>query len=90
MNASLRALLTNVVDYAGLFPPAELSLDASIRNYARYRREPESWMLGRFICPATRLHELAPYVGELFASGPPLAVAAPGRGGKSLCARHRR
>jgi len=84
MKTSLQALLTNVIDYAGLFPPAELSLDQSIRNYARYRNQPESWMLGRFICPAARLHELAPYVGELFSDGAPLAVAALGRGGKSL------
>jgi hypothetical protein len=38
-------------------------------------------MLGRFVCPAGRLAELGPYVGELFADGPPLAVSALGRGG---------
>jgi hypothetical protein len=41
-------------------------------------------MLGRFICPATRLGELLPYVSDLFSDGPALAVAALGRGGKSL------
>ena len=84
MKTSLQALLTDVIDYAGLFPPAGLSLDESIRNYARYRTDPDSWMLGRFICPAARLGELAPYAGELFGDGAPLAVAALGRGGKSL------
>ena len=39
MSPSLRALLTGIVDYAGLFPPAQLSLDEAIRNYARYRTE---------------------------------------------------
>src|SRR3954447_588364 len=78
MTASLRALLANVIDYAGLFPPAQLPLDAAIRNYARYRAEPESWMLGRFICPAARLAELSPYVDELFGDGRPLAVSALG------------
>ena len=82
MSPSLRALLTGIVDYAGLFPPAQLSLEESIRNYARYRTEPESWMLGRFICPAARLAELSPYVDELFREGPPLAVSALGRSGK--------
>jgi hypothetical protein len=84
MKASLRALLSEVIDYAGLFPPAKLPLDQAVRNYARYRTEPEAWMLGRFICPAARLAELSPFVGELFASGPPVAVSALGRGGDTV------
>ena len=71
---SLQALLQGVIDYAGLFPPASLSLDESIRNYARYLREPDRWMLGRFICPAARLSELPPYLDELFAEGEPLPI----------------
>src|SRR5262245_32905868 len=82
MLPSVRALLENIIDYAGLFPPAKLPLDESIRNYARYRTEAESWMLGRFICPAARLAELSPFANELFREGPPLAVSALGRGGK--------
>ena len=49
VSASLRALLAGVIDYAGLFPPATLPLDEAVRNYARYRREPEGWMLGRLV-----------------------------------------
>lgn len=79
--ASLRALLSGVIDYAGLFPPASLSLDESIRNYARYLDDPGRWMLGRFICPAARLDELLPFVGELFGQGEALAISALGRGG---------
>lgn len=78
--ASLHSLLSGLIDYAGLFPPASLSLDASIRNYARYLRDPDRWMLGRFICPAARLSELPPYVAELFGAGEPLVVSALGRG----------
>jgi hypothetical protein len=83
MGAGLRALLTGVVDYAGLFPPAKLALDQAIRNYARYRREPESWMLGRFVCPAARLAELAPFREELFGSDWPFVFSVLGRGGDS-------
>jgi hypothetical protein len=83
MSGSLRALLGGVVDYAGLFPPAQLTLDQAIRNYARYRTEPEEWMVGRFVCPAARLPELTPYCADLFRSGPPLAISALGRGGNS-------
>jgi hypothetical protein len=79
MTTSLRTLLTNIIDYAGLFPPAKLPLDQAIRNYARYRQEADSWMLGRFICPAARLAELRPFIAELFPSGSPLAVSALGR-----------
>lgn len=81
MAPSLRALLTHVIDYAGLFPPAKLPLDAAIRNYAHYLNEPDHWMLGRFICPAAKLAELLPFVNELFAQGPSLNVSALGRGG---------
>jgi hypothetical protein len=84
MSASLRALLAGVIDYAGLFPPARLPLDRAARHYARYRTEPESWMLGRFICPASRLKELAPFEDELLQAGPPVFLSAPGRGGNTL------
>src|SRR5205809_4623216 len=70
MNASLRALLSGLIDYAGLFPPAGLPLDQAIRNYARYRHESDAWMLGRFVIPANRLAEVQPYQDELFGDGP--------------------
>ena len=55
---SARALLAGLVDYAGLFPPAALSMDAAVTEYARWRRSPEAFMLGRFVVPAARLVEL--------------------------------
>jgi len=79
--ASLRALLAHVIDYAGMFPPASLSLDESIRNFARYVGEPDSWMLGRFICPAGKLEALLSYLPELFDAAKPLQVCVLARGG---------
>jgi hypothetical protein len=55
----LRTLLTRVIDYAGLFPPAALSLQSAVRNYAVYLAGEHSSMLGRFIIPAPRLPELS-------------------------------
>ncbi|MFN7020625.1 MAG: hypothetical protein ACK4WH_04755 [Phycisphaerales bacterium] len=55
--SAAHALLQGLVDYAGLFPPARLSMADAARNYATYLRSPESWMLGRFICPVSRLEE---------------------------------
>jgi hypothetical protein len=54
-----RALLAGLVDYAGLFPPAALPMEQAAAEYAKWRRSPEAWMLGRFVLPAGRLAELA-------------------------------
>jgi hypothetical protein len=82
MAPSLRALLTGLIDYAGLFPPANLPLDQAIRNYVAYRRSAENWMLGRFIIPATRLQELG-HFGSLLSEFPPVAFSVLGRGGNT-------
>jgi hypothetical protein len=55
---SLRALLTNLIDYAGLYPPAALSLPAALDNYKRYLASPESWMLNRLVLPASKLGDV--------------------------------
>ena len=75
MNA-VRALLTGVVDYAGLFPPAALDMSTAVRNYVAYRSEPSSWMLGRFVVPVARLDELAAVVEHIDLGGTPIALSA--------------
>jgi hypothetical protein len=52
---SLRALLANLIDYAGLYPPAGLGLPAVLENYEAYLGSPESWMLNRLVLPAAML-----------------------------------
>ena len=54
---SLRALMTGLIDYAGLFPPAQLAMTPAVRNYADYRQGTDAWALGRFIVPSSRLDE---------------------------------
>jgi hypothetical protein len=54
---SLRILLSEIVDYAGLFPPSELPMAKAVENYAAYLKSEHNWMLGRFICPIARLAE---------------------------------
>jgi hypothetical protein len=73
MHTSLQALLRGLVDYAGLFPPAKLPFPEALANYRRYRDSSDAWMLGRFICPAARLHEIP--------EGVALNCAALARGG---------
>jgi hypothetical protein len=83
LKPSLTALLEGIIDYAGIFPPAELELDEAIRNYDRYRFADASWMLARFICPARRLEALESAGMELFSKNAPFAFSALGRGGES-------
>ena len=47
--ASLRALLAQSIDYAGMFPPCSLALEPALRNQAEYVRSPEAWMLNTFV-----------------------------------------
>lgn len=76
MSASLRALLTGAIDYAGLFPPARLPLSAAFENYVRYRESPHSWLLGPLVLPAGKLAELAPLVERSPVENVPLSVLA--------------
>lgn len=57
MNA-IDALLSGLVDYAGLFPPASEGMREALENYASYLASDDSSALGRFIVPISRLKEL--------------------------------
>ena len=54
---SVRTLLADLVDYAGLFPPSMVTMKVAVENFASYRRGEYSWMLGRFVLPVARLNE---------------------------------
>lgn len=56
--SALNELLDEIVDYAGLFPPAGLDLKTVVENYHRYQQSEARWMLARLIVPAGRLGEL--------------------------------
>jgi hypothetical protein len=57
VHPSVRAAFDALIDYAGLFPPAQLSQPAAEREYLAARAGPQAWMLGRFIVPAAGLTE---------------------------------
>jgi hypothetical protein len=54
---ALRALLTNLIDYAGLYPPASLPLEIVQERYAGFRASPENWILNRLVLPFSKLPE---------------------------------
>jgi hypothetical protein len=56
--SAIHALLSESIDYAGLFPPAGLGMAQAVVNYDSYRAGPHDWALGRFVVPAGRLVEL--------------------------------
>jgi hypothetical protein len=56
---AIHVLLQHSIDYAGLFPPAALEMQPAVDNYARYRRSEDSWALGRFVLPSSRLAEFS-------------------------------
>ncbi len=52
-------LLSRIVDYAGLFPPASLGMDEAVRKYQEALAGEYSALLGGFVVPASRLDEFA-------------------------------
>jgi hypothetical protein len=57
------ALLQRLIDHAPLFPPASLELEDALAEDRRARESASSFVLARFVCPASRLAEL-PDVGR--------------------------
>jgi len=68
-------LLRDLIDYAGLFPPASLGMAAVVANYDAYLRSEWNWILGRFIVPVARLGEF----DEVFAGLPTIAPSTSAR-----------
>jgi hypothetical protein len=66
---SVRLLLTEIIDYAGLFPPAQLSMAEAVTNYATYKNSNYDWMLGRFVVPVGRLDEFVATAHDFFTRG---------------------
>jgi len=57
--SAFHILMSELIDYAGLFPPAALSMKDAAVEYRRWITSPGGWMVGRFVCPVARLGELA-------------------------------
>jgi hypothetical protein len=64
------ALLRDLIDYAGLFPPAALPMAQAVANYEEDLRSEWNWILGRFVVPVARLDEFDAAFAALPPSGP--------------------
>jgi hypothetical protein len=77
VSAALRAFLDQAIDYAGMFPPCALALEAALRNQATYVRSPEAWMLNGFVLSVEQFDTTRRFLSE-FDPQHPLRVAALG------------
>lgn len=74
---AFQAFMSQIIDYAGLYPPANLPLEDAFRNFVEYQSSPDAWMLSRFVIPAKWLVELPGFQENL-------SFATLGRGGKDM------
>jgi len=51
-------LLTGLIDYAGLYPPAGLPIADVAAKYEAYAASPEGWILNRLVLPAAHLADV--------------------------------
>src|SRR5438093_2875136 len=61
---TIDVFMRQIVDYAGLFPPASLSLDEALSEFHNYQTHPQSGFLGRFVMPLDRLMKVTNSFGE--------------------------
>lgn len=57
MSSAAETLLTRLIDDAGQFPPARKPLVRAADDFRAAKDGPHGWMVGRFLCPASRLAE---------------------------------
>jgi hypothetical protein len=69
MLASARALLNGIVDYAGTFPPAGLTLREAFEQYRQAKAGADGWLIGRFILPAASMPEFEELTRQAVAQG---------------------
>lgn len=80
MTGTLRSLLQQSLDYAGLFPPATLPMAQASATFAHERSSQATTLLSRFVCPVSRLGEFVSATSPMPA---PVRIAALLRGGKT-------
>lgn len=62
--SAMDSLVSGLIDYAGLYPPAALGMCRAVRNYLSYEKGKRAASLGRFIVDLNRLAELGDEADE--------------------------
>jgi len=81
---SLKHLLTALIDYAGLFPPASLSLTDAHKEFTQYINENDEWILSKFICPSKQLSALSELIENDNSNKKSFSVSILGRSGNNI------
>ena len=82
MKESLRTFMNGLIDYAGLFPPADLPLNEAIEEYVSQLKSDNCAMLSRFIIHTSKLNDLDEFL-PLFSNLGPLRLSVLGGGGNN-------
>ena len=64
ISPALSCLLAESIDFAGVFPPASLSLSETWASFNRYLHGPESWIVGSIVLPINQLGEVTSLLDE--------------------------
>lgn len=56
---ALKTLLLRSLDYAGVFPPAQLPMNDAVSEFSKCLCDRNEWLLARFVLPAARIGEFA-------------------------------
>jgi hypothetical protein len=57
VSSTAETLLARLIDDAGQFPPARKPFEQAVADYRSARGGPHGWMMGRFLCPASKTQE---------------------------------
>lgn len=61
---SLNIFMQGLLDYAGLFPPANLPLQVSLKNFSEYYDHQQTNWLGKYILPVNKVDETISILNE--------------------------
>lgn len=75
---AVSALFAHAIDYAGLYPPASLSMADAVREYQTQRFGADAWALGRFVVGAAQLEAFVAAREQADAVHWPLSVLSTG------------
>jgi hypothetical protein len=81
---STEQLLSECFDYAGIFPPAQISLDEALKNYVRLKRSSDKWIFSRFVIPHHLVPKLAHFADRRDGNEGPLSLCIAGPEVKTL------
>jgi len=79
MEISCYRFLEGIIDYAGLYPPAQLPMEDAFRNFLKYKNDYDGFMIARFICPAQQLAEVSDVSTDALKKGESFVLSVTGR-----------